>query len=109
MTIPVEQCYQILGLPRDASREEVRQGFERLSHAYHPARNPLMMNTYRRINRAYQTLMAHLDVVPDGWVPEATAPVESRERRLWRGRPTDRRFELVTEAHYLGTSIREVI
>ena len=42
-------------------------------------------------------------------IEDDKALAESRERRNRRGRPTDRRFEIVFESTYLGTSIKELI
>ena len=107
MSLTTSDCYRILGLPRDASRDEVRDAYRRLVLVYHPERNPLMTQVYARIGAAYRQLMTEL--------PEATPTVvhdintATGERRARRGKPTDRRFELVLESHYLGTSVREVI
>ncbi|WP_026999084.1 J domain-containing protein [Eisenibacter elegans] len=54
-----EDYYQILGLDRQASAEDIKRAFKRLALQYHPDRNPDSPHAeeqFKRINEAYQTL-----------------------------------------------------
>ena len=35
-----KDCYDVLGLNRDASEEEIKKSYRKLAMKYHPARNP---------------------------------------------------------------------
>jgi molecular chaperone DnaJ len=50
--------YQVLGVPRNASQEDVRAKFRRLALEYHPDRNkdPGAQEKFKEINSAYQVL-----------------------------------------------------
>ncbi|MFH1560774.1 MAG: molecular chaperone DnaJ [Chloroflexota bacterium] len=50
--------YQVLGVPRNASQEEIRTKFRRLALEYHPDRNrdPSAQEKFKEINSAYQVL-----------------------------------------------------
>lgn len=50
--------YEILGVPRDASEEEIRRAFRRLAFKYHPDRNSEAgtEERFKEINEAYQVL-----------------------------------------------------
>ncbi|MBI2856584.1 MAG: DnaJ domain-containing protein, partial [Chloroflexi bacterium] len=50
--------YQVLGVPRSASQEEIRAKFRRLALEYHPDRNrePGAQEKFKEINEAYQVL-----------------------------------------------------
>ncbi|MFW6150266.1 MAG: molecular chaperone DnaJ [Chloroflexota bacterium] len=50
--------YEVLGLPRNASHEEVRRAFRRLAFQYHPDRNrdAEASDRFKEINEAYQIL-----------------------------------------------------
>jgi curved DNA-binding protein len=63
--------YQILGVSRDASAEEIRKAYRKLAMKYHPDRNPddkQAEERFKEINEAYQVLndpqkRAHYDRV----------------------------------------------
>jgi curved DNA-binding protein len=63
--------YQILGLPRSASTEEIRKAYRKLAMQYHPDHNPgdkQSEERFKEINEAYQVLndpqkRAHYDRV----------------------------------------------
>jgi curved DNA-binding protein len=63
--------YQILGLPRSASTEEIRKAYRKLAMQYHPDHNPgdkQSEDRFKEINEAYQVLndpqkRAHYDRV----------------------------------------------
>ena len=51
--------YQVLGIPRSASAEEIKSAFKSLALKYHPDRNPddpAAEENFKEINRAYQVL-----------------------------------------------------
>ncbi|MGC9003921.1 MAG: molecular chaperone DnaJ [bacterium] len=50
--------YQILGVPRDASDEEIKRAYRRLARQYHPDVNPSKEaeEKFKEINEAYQVL-----------------------------------------------------
>ncbi len=51
--------YEILGVPRQASQEEIKSAYRRLALKYHPDRNPGNKNAeeqFKRISEAYQVL-----------------------------------------------------
>ncbi|MGB0503905.1 MAG: J domain-containing protein [Thalassolituus sp.] len=116
MNLTIKQCFQLLGLPEDSSPQEAKDAYQRLAFAYHPDRNPLSGDMFRQMTAAYQTLTTffnqqeNLNQMPLKMsIEDDRALAESRERRNRRGRPTDRRFEIVFESTYLGTSIKELI
>jgi DnaJ-class molecular chaperone len=116
MSLTIKQCFQLLGLPEDSSPQEAKDAYQRLAFAYHPDRNPLSGDMFRQITAAYQTLTTFFNQQEDlnqmplkMSIEDDKALAESRERRNRRGRPTDRRFEIVFESTYLGTSIKELI
>jgi len=47
--------YEILGVPRDASQEEIKKAFRRLAHKYHPDKGG-DEKKFKEINEAYQVL-----------------------------------------------------
>lgn len=48
--------YQILGVPRDASEEEIKKAYRRLAHKYHPDKAGGDEAKFKEINEAYQVL-----------------------------------------------------
>lgn len=55
----VKDYYQILGVSRDATQEEIKKRFRELALKYHPDRNPGDKNAeekFKEINEAYQIL-----------------------------------------------------
>jgi len=47
--------YQILGIPRNASKEEIKKAYRKLAHKYHPDKGGDEAQ-FKKINEAYQTL-----------------------------------------------------
>jgi len=110
MNMTIRQSYQLLGLQEGSPQSAVREAYQRLALAYHPDRNPGAGDVFSQISAAYQALNEHFArLIADN--PDYTGKELdiSRERRTRRGKPSDRRFEIVLEASYLGTSIRERI
>lgn len=56
-------CYEILGLPEDATREQVRSVYRRLALRYHPDRNksPEALEKFKEISAAYAEACAIFD------------------------------------------------
>src|SRR5688572_3496854 len=51
--------FDILGVARDASDEDIRKAFKRLAHEHHPDRNPGDAEAaarFRRVKAAYDTI-----------------------------------------------------
>lgn len=51
--------YEVLGITKDASEQDIKQAFRKLSLKYHPDRNPddkIAEEKFKEINEAYQTL-----------------------------------------------------
>jgi curved DNA-binding protein len=55
---PVRDYYQVLGVPRDASQEEIQQAYRKLARAYHPDLNkdPGAEERFKDISEAYAVL-----------------------------------------------------
>ncbi|HDH97447.1 MAG TPA: molecular chaperone DnaJ, partial [Proteobacteria bacterium] len=56
---PEKDYYQILGVPRNASQEEIKKAFRRLAVKYHPDKNPgdpKAEEMFKDISEAYQVL-----------------------------------------------------
>ena len=56
----LKDYYQILGVSREASAQDVKKAFRRLALRYHPDRNPDIPKQaeekFKEINEAYQVL-----------------------------------------------------
>lgn len=55
----MKNYYDLLGVQRDATEQEIKQAFRKLSLKYHPDRNPddkIAEEKFKEINEAYQTL-----------------------------------------------------
>jgi len=58
MSVGQKNYYEILGLSRDASAEEIKKAFRKLAFEYHPDRNKTKVaeERFKTINEAYQIL-----------------------------------------------------
>lgn len=48
--------YEILGVKKDASKDEIKKSFHKLAHKYHPDKNKGDDKKFKEVNEAYQTL-----------------------------------------------------
>ncbi len=49
--------YEILGVPRDASADEIKRAYRKLAHAYHPDKPGGDEAKFREVNEAYRVLV----------------------------------------------------
>src|SRR5690606_37176985 len=58
MTTDSADLYTVLGIPRDASSDDVKRAFRRLAMEYHPDRNkaPDAEAKFKQVNAAYEVL-----------------------------------------------------
>ena len=52
----MKDYYEILGVPRDASQEDIQKAFRKLAHKYHPDKKEGDVNKFKEINEAYQVI-----------------------------------------------------
>lgn len=55
----MENLFQVLGVPRGATPEEIKRAYHRLAHLYHPDKagdDPQAAARFRRVKAAYETL-----------------------------------------------------
>lgn len=48
--------YQILGISRNATQDEIKKAYRRLAHQYHPDKNGGDEEQFKKVNEAYQVL-----------------------------------------------------
>ena len=51
-----EDYYEILGVSKNASQEEIKRAFRKLAHKYHPDKETGDTEAFKKINSAYQVL-----------------------------------------------------
>ncbi|MCX7939798.1 MAG: DnaJ domain-containing protein, partial [Thermoflexales bacterium] len=58
MTTHKRDYYEVLGVPRNATQEEIKKAFRRLARQYHPDVNksPDAEAKFKEINEAYEVL-----------------------------------------------------
>ncbi len=54
--MPTNDYYTILGVPRNASQEEVKKAYRKLAHQHHPDKQGGNEAKFKEINQAYQVL-----------------------------------------------------
>jgi len=52
----MKDYYKILGVPRNASKEEIKKAYYKLAHKYHPDKKSGDEKKFKEINEAYQVL-----------------------------------------------------
>jgi len=52
----MKDYYQILGIPRNASQEEVKKAYRKLAHQFHPDKTGGSEEKFKEVNEAYQVL-----------------------------------------------------
>lgn len=52
----MDDYYKILGVERDASKEDIKKAYRRLAHKYHPDKTEGDGEKFKRVNEAYQIL-----------------------------------------------------
>ena len=82
--------YEVLGVPRNASEEEIRRAFRKLAFQHHPDRNKETgaEDKFKEINEAYQVLSdpekrKKYDQFGDQW--QHADQIEEMQRRNRRG------------------------
>jgi molecular chaperone DnaJ len=92
---PRTRCYEILGVPSDATREQISNAYRRLALRCHPDRNknPAAQEKFKQISEAYSQACALLEETepnplstPDA--PEAPSEEQQSEIILREGRQT---------------------
>ncbi len=48
--------YEVLGVQKNASKDEIKKAFHKLAHKYHPDKNKGDDSKFKEVNEAYQTL-----------------------------------------------------
>lgn len=52
----MKDYYQILGVPRTASKEDIKRAYRKLAHKYHPDKKDGDEDKFKEVNEAYQIL-----------------------------------------------------
>ena len=120
-----EYCYNILGLDKDASSQQITERYRQLIGEFHPDRNkaPYAAESFRNIRRAYRLLLAHVqeqelaqqqilqaqqkqESVTRQLIPVMNERDPSLCRRNTRLTPSHRRFNWQLEEEYKGTRVK---
>src|SRR3990167_8732980 len=51
-----KDLYEILGVPKDASQDDIKKAFRKLAHQYHPDKPNGDEQKFKEVNAAYQVL-----------------------------------------------------
>jgi curved DNA-binding protein len=100
MAVKFQDYYQILGVPRTATPDEVKQAFRKLARIHHPdvAKNKAAGEAkFKEINEAYEVLgdpekRRRYDELGENWQQGAPGPAETGSRRQ-RASPGEEGFE----------------
>ncbi|MDF1762397.1 MAG: J domain-containing protein [Oleibacter sp.] len=106
LQLPLNYYFRLLGISPSSDRASVREAYQRLAMVYHPDRNPAGEQLFKNITDAYQKILAHFD--ENNIASKELVPIDQC-RRQRRGSRSERRFEIVLEGHYIGTSVQEQI
>jgi hypothetical protein len=75
------ECYRLLGLPRNASWDDIKVAYRRLARKYHPDMNrddPAAAEKFRFVQEAYQILKdVEAGVLPKQSTPPRSSPSQS--------------------------------
>lgn len=52
----MKDYYSILGIPKNATQDEIKKAYRKLAHQYHPDKNKGDDKKFKEVNEAYQTL-----------------------------------------------------
>ena len=52
----MKDYYQVLGIPRNASQDEVKKAYRKLAHQFHPDKTGGSEDKFKEVNEAYQVL-----------------------------------------------------
>lgn len=55
-TMAKKDYYEVLGIQKGASKDEIKKAFHKLAHKYHPDKNAGDDQKFKELNEAYQTL-----------------------------------------------------
>jgi tetratricopeptide (TPR) repeat protein len=117
----LDQCYQILGLNRSATEDEVKLAYRQLVKRYHPDHNPgdpQAAEQFIRIHQAYELLIAALEqeaATLTASAPTASEANQSASRtpagdvRIYVRRPASGSTPLTTEQKQLKQRALEQI
>lgn len=112
MPVEFKDYYAILGVPRDASEEEIKKAFRKLARQYHPdvaKDKKAAEEKFKEINEAYEVLgdpekRRKYDALAAGWQPGAEfRPPPGWEGRAWASRAGPGGFEF----HFGGTGFSD--
>ena len=54
--MPDNKLYELLGVPRNASDQEIKKAYHKLAKSHHPDKNPESAEKFKEISFAYQVL-----------------------------------------------------